>query len=370
MINATKVPWIGILLMASAGLSQTPVTTGGGTTNSIPVFTGGANLGNSVITQSNGNIGIGLTNPAFLLDVGGAVRFNWWTVINAPGSSNVNNPALLVSDQEASAAWMVPYASISSNATSGVNITPSICGANAGSPSNCGYFGMYYAGSGSSSNYLTMGITGSDHLLNIFQNGNVGIGTTTPGTDLASLPSPPVASTPILEVNGDIAFTQNKGGQLYFPDGTVQATAWNGTTIGGDYAEAVDVRGARDEYSPGDLIAIDDAEAGRFSKSAEPYSRLVAGVYSTKPGLTGRRTTAPRLSSSVEVPMALIGIVPVKATTENGAIKRGDLIVSSSRPGYGMKGTDRDRLVGAVIGKALGELNSGTGVIEVLLAIQ
>ena len=35
-----------------------------------------------------------------------------------------------------------------------------------------------------------------------------------------------------------------------------------------------------------------------------------------------------------------------------------------------MKGTDRDLLTGAVIGKAIGKLDSGTGVIEVVVTLQ
>jgi hypothetical protein len=38
--------------------------------------------------------------------------------------------------------------------------------------------------------------------------------------------------------------------------------------------------------------------------------------------------------------------------------------------GYAMKGTDRNRLTGAVVGKALGSLDSGTGVIESLVTLQ
>lgn len=35
-----------------------------------------------------------------------------------------------------------------------------------------------------------------------------------------------------------------------------------------------------------------------------------------------------------------------------------------------MKGTDRNRTLGAVIGKALGNLDSGTSVIEVAITLQ
>jgi hypothetical protein len=68
--------------------------------------------------------------------------------------------------------------------------------------------------------------------------------------------------------------------------------------------------------------------------------------------------------------MAMIGIVPTKVSAENGPIKRGDLLVTSSIPGYAMKGTDRSRLTGAVIGKALGNLDSGKGLIEAVITLQ
>ena len=77
-----------------------------------------------------------------------------------------------------------------------------------------------------------------------------------------------------------------------------------------------------------------------------------------------------RPDKDAEVPMAMMGIVPTKVTTENGPIKLGDQLVSARIPGYAMKGTDRGRMSGAVIGKALSPLKSGTGVIEVLVSLQ
>ena len=68
--------------------------------------------------------------------------------------------------------------------------------------------------------------------------------------------------------------------------------------------------------------------------------------------------------------MAMIGIVPTKVSAENGPIKRGDLLVTSSITGYAMKGTDRSRMLGAVIGKSLGNLDAGTGVVEALITLQ
>ena len=65
--------------------------------------------------------------------------------------------------------------------------------------------------------------------------------------------------------------------------------------------------------------------------------------------------------------LALMGRVRVKATTENGPIRPGDLLVSASLPGYAMRCPDPSRCEGAVIGKALEPLEEGTGLIEVLL---
>ena len=170
-------------------------------------------------------------------------------------------------------------------------------------------------------------------------------------------------------VAGNLAL-KGAGSSITFADGTVQSTAWNGSLVGGDYAESVDVTGDRSRFEPGDTLVVDPDHSGHFMKSSEPYSTLVAGIYSTKPGVLGRRQTTDPKTSTTEVPMAMVGIVPTKVSAENGAIKPGDLLVTSSTPGYVMKGTDRSQMLGAVVGKALGTLNSGTGVVEVLVSLQ
>jgi hypothetical protein len=189
--------------------------------------------------------------------------------------------------------------------------------------------------------------------------GNVGIGTTNPGAPL--------------EVNGNIKMTYNPSNPstFTFADGTVQTTAYTGTQCSGaDYAEAIDVTGDRTKYEPGDILVIDPNAPGKFLKSNQAYSTLVAGIYSTKPGFVGRKLPPTPETSVMEVPMAMVGRVPTKVSAENGPIQVGDLLVSSSTIGYAMKGTDRSQMLGAVVGKALGKLDSGTGVIEVLVTLQ
>jgi hypothetical protein len=61
--------------------------------------------------------------------------------------------------------------------------------------------------------------------------------------------------------------------------------------------------------------------------------------------------------------MALAGRVPVKVTTENGAIGVGDMLVASSKPGYAMRGDIEmiKETPGVVLGKAMGSLAEGRG---------
>ena len=69
---AKKKVWFRTVLVAGAvlsgglsGIAQTTVTTtGSGTTNKIPKFTGSSTIGDSAaITEVNGNVGIGTTSP-------------------------------------------------------------------------------------------------------------------------------------------------------------------------------------------------------------------------------------------------------------------------------------------------------------------
>jgi hypothetical protein len=66
----------------------------------------------------------------------------------------------------------------------------------------------------------------------------------------------------------------------------------------------------------------------------------------------------------------MVGIVPCNVTTENGAIRRGDILVSAKTRGYAMLGTDRTQLTGAIVGKALQNLESGSGIIEIMVTLQ
>jgi len=172
----------------------------------------------------------------------------------------------------------------------------------------------------------------------------------------------------------DVEFKVNGDGEV-FADGSF-------TGGGADFAEMIAVSSGVFSVEEGDVLVIDPDNTRSIVKSATPRSTLVAGIYSTKPGFVGSErdwdkpsslqtstyTMADMAGEFNEVPMAVVGIVPCKVSTENGAIRPGDLLVTSSTAGHAMR--DDDPKNGTIVGKALGSLNAGSGVIDVLVTLQ
>ncbi|MCS7274987.1 MAG: putative Ig domain-containing protein [Candidatus Bipolaricaulota bacterium] len=130
---------------------------------------------------------------------------------------------------------------------------------------------------------------------------------------------------------------------------------------GADVAEYVLVSEA---VEPGDVVEIDPENPKRYRKARAPYSRLIAGVISLKPGLI-LNASGDRDSQAL---LALAGQVWVKATTENGPIRPGDLLTSASKPGYAMRCESAQTCEGALLGKALTALDQQLGAVRMILA--
>jgi hypothetical protein len=60
----------------------------------------------------------------------------------------------------------------------------------------------------------------------------------------------------------------------------------------------------------------------------------------------------------------------VKVDASFGEIKAGDLLVASSNAGHAMKAKNKVQAIGAIIGKALGDLENGTGVLPIMVTLQ
>lgn len=166
--------------------------------------------------------------------------------------------------------------------------------------------------------------------------GNVGIGTT--GT-----------LTKRLEVNGDINVTGNINAKYQ------------------DVAEWVPVVS---RMEPGTVVIVSADKRNEVMPSARAYDTAVAGVVSAQPGITLGEPGDDKAK------IATTGRVRVHVDASRGAIRAGDLLVTSDKPGTAMRsepmaiGEFRLHRPGTVIGKALEPLASGEGDILVLLSMQ
>jgi len=150
-----------------------------------------------------------------------------------------------------------------------------------------------------------------------------------------------------------------------------------GTQTGGaDVAEAFKVDGSVSDYRPGDVLVISARHDRKVSRSAEPYSSRVIGVYATKPGVL---LTERGIDDSLDdmIPVAVIGVLPTRVSAENGAIRRGDILVTAGTPGHAMRTAPVEvqgvKLYpsGSILGKALENFaGPGTGVIRVLVNVK
>ena len=121
---------------------------------------------------------------------------------------------------------------------------------------------------------------------------------------------------------------------------------------------------------PGTVVVVDPTVHNGVRPSMSAYDPGVAGAVLAQPGPSlGERSSSRSL-------VAQSGRVRIKVDASYGAIKAGDLLVTSPTPGHAMvsrpmklKGADLHR-PGTILGKALEPLASGKGEILVLLTLQ
>jgi hypothetical protein len=187
----------------------------------------------------------------------------------------------------------------------------------------------------------------------------------------------------VLDRNGQILLRNGKGHPTVTIDGsngvinllndagvtTVVIDGIKGdiTLKNADFAEDFDVADGED-VEPGTVMILDGACTLRASRHA--YDHRVAGVVSGagdyKPGIVLDK----QHSNGRRSPIALVGKVYCKAEAHGAPISVGDLLTTSATPGHAMKATNRSEAFGAIIGKALGPLTTGQGLIPILIALQ
>jgi hypothetical protein len=162
---------------------------------------------------------------------------------------------------------------------------------------------------------------------------------------------------------GYLCIRDNTGNDSIVLDGRVGDMLLNNA----DCAEDFDIS-EPENIEPGTVMIIE--EEGKLRQSTEAYDKKVAGVISGagefKPGIVLDRKSSSKNRKSV----ALIGKAYCKVDANSSSIRAGNLLTTSSTPGHAMKADDPLRAFGAVIGKALRPLESGKGLIPILLALQ
>jgi len=169
------------------------------------------------------------------------------------------------------------------------------------------------------------------------------------------------AGAATIEIDGD-----------YIGDGRI-TTQELAITGGSDISEQFNIRAAGNlkDVLPGMVVSIDPSHPGELVVSTEAYDRKVAGIVSgaggVKPGmLMGQRGSEADGCTAV----ALTGRVYCWADATYGPIQPGDLLTSSDKPGHAMKVTDHAHAMGATLGKAMTSLESGQGLVLVLVCLQ
>jgi hypothetical protein len=164
----------------------------------------------------------------------------------------------------------------------------------------------------------------------------------------------------------------SKSGNAGGFDGNVTVTGTltaNDVMLSGmDCAEEFDVATPA-ALEPGTVVVFNGEES--ISPSTEPYSKRVAGVISGaaryRPGIVLGRSHS---SGEGKAPIALVGRVYCKVDADYSPIAVGDLLTTSSTPGHAMKAADPLKGFGSVVGKALRPLESGQGLLPILVALQ
>jgi len=215
--------------------------------------------------------------------------------------------------------------------------------------------------------------------------GNVGIGTTSPGTRLhiqggsdASLSSNGFVMTGsesgksiAIDDNEIIARNNGSPAKLYLNNesGNVVVSVLE-ITGGSDLAEPFEVAGA-ESVEAGMVLAIDPENPGQLRIADKPYDRTVAGIASGANGISPGMTMTQRGTvTEGTLLVALTGRVYVLADASNERIEPGDLLTTSQIPGHAMKVTDYSRARGAILGKAMSSLEQGQGLVLVLVTLQ
>lgn len=134
-----------------------------------------------------------------------------------------------------------------------------------------------------------------------------------------------------------------------------------------DYAEGFNVSEST-KIGAGSVLIIDADNPGKLAISDKAYDSKVAGIAA---GAKGMGSGVRLGSDEFDCDVALAGRVYCNVDATEAPVEPGDLLTTSTTPGYAMKAADYARAQGAILGKAMEKLEKGKkGQILVLVTLQ
>jgi hypothetical protein len=431
LMNNKFLPGAVLFIIAfMAGNSSAQTITGSGTAGRVPVWTGPTAQGNSIITQSAGKIGIGTAAPGGVL---GVVSTTATTAIYGLGNTSIavlgiSNQNIGVGGYSPNNIGVLG-ASVDNP---GIYGSTSGAGEAVYGSANTGYGGYFSSATSDAADFQgnNWGIYvvnhGSQPAIQSIARGNNYAGHFTSDVARAGYfksnnsgvyslyvdtQGGPSQSTSGLEVNGSI----RAEGNLYIAGskaGYVVDEMQNADSANLEAGDVVVI--AEDSSAP----VLGQIPVPRIKLAAKANDTAVVGVVdqimyvpdsATRAAYeaqeTADRDAANRAQNNPGNKQALMANIPnrisdeagtlhsdsystssrpggycsvvtlgaykaIKADAGFGAIRAGDLLTTSSHAGYAMRVTDKAAASGAIIGKALSSLASGTGSVTVIVTLK
>jgi len=356
------------------------------------------------IEDVTGNVGIGTTNPTYLLEVDGNVSLNNTLFVTESGGIGIGtaSPAnrLHVQSTETNIALFNTSSTTSRIVIDGAGANSGILfkegGQNKWSLASInedigfynegkGTFAMFFQGGINEEDYVGIETTNPSVELQVFGGicatgsnpfnctntggGDIkGTGTVSgggvdlaerfasiedlePGT-LVSLSSVTVKKEIIIEISNITAVDLDELEKVFDVENTEEflEKIENDEIISGNSEVAQSIQSIKDGLKQKDRKGVTGKEKVLATKSAivkmsqKAYDNNLIGVVSTRPGFVMEFGNVD-MSITTEL-IALIGRVPVKVSLENGQIEVGDPLTSANTPGYAMKATAPGKIIG------------------------
>ena len=297
--------------------------------------------GNRVLTSFTLNVGVGISGGGTITGAGGLttgnLAFTNTGILSVTGTVNqVNitagqNPTFSLPQSIHSGAT-VNFATV--NASASVN-APEIYDNSSRVITIATVANEAVRSLAGTTNQVSVSASEGDVTLSLPQNIHTGASPTFNGLTVSSLSADGDGS----QVNG--TWTLNGG------------ATWQAT-----YADLAERYHADNEYTPGTVLVI--GGTNEVTVTTERASLARAGIISTQSSFKMNYAAGP---DETHPYIALAGRVPCKAV---GPISKGDLLVTSTTAGHAEKALSTDSPL-AIIGRALGDLPAGEGVVEVMV---